>query len=100
MRTAAKAALGAAGYLVACAAIMASFNLGLPAWLEFVLSLLIAPGLIAVTACAPLLRGLGLTSGEWLVAPSAPGFLLVVLVYAGLAYGVVSVLGRFGRRAR
>lgn len=99
MRPAAKAALGAAGYLVACAAAIASFNLGLPAWLELALSLLIAPGLIAVSAWTPLLRGLGLASGEWLVGPSALGFALVVVVYAGVAYGAVSVLGRLRRRA-
>jgi len=99
MRPAAKAALGAVGYLVVCAAVMASFNLGLPAWLELALSVLIAPGLLAVTAWTPLLRALGLTSGEWLAAPSAPGFVLVVLVYAGIAYGAVFLLGRRRPRA-
>ena len=69
------------------------------AWLELALSVLIAPGLLAVTAWTPLLRAPGLTSGEWLVAPSVPGFVLVVLVYAGIAYGAVFLLGRRRPRA-
>jgi hypothetical protein len=97
MAAGARLALGAAFYLVACAGVLASFNLGLPSWLELTLSALIAPGIIAVTAWNPVLRLLGLTSGEWIAVPSAPGFLLVVLVYAGLAYGAGFLLERLRR---
>ena len=97
MSPAAKAALGVSAYLAGCAAILASFNLGLPAWLEQALSLLIAPGMIAVTAWTPLLRALGLAGGEWLVAPSAAGFALVVLLYAVIAYGATALLARLRR---
>jgi hypothetical protein len=47
----------------------------------------------------PPLRGLGLTSGEWYVLPSLPGFILVVVFYALIAWEIAWMAQRlFGRR--
>lgn len=88
-----------AGYFCSTAALVASFNLGLPAWLEIPLSVVVAPAAFAILVVTPVLRELGLTSGEWYVLPSLLGFVLVVAFYALIAWGVGWMATRFfGRR--
>lgn len=79
-----------AGYLCGCALLLASFNLNLPAWLEAGLSLLIAPGLFALLAPVPLLKAVGLASGDGVAGPSLAGFVLLVVSYALVARGLVT----------
>jgi hypothetical protein len=65
---------------------LARFNLGLPHIVERVLSLLAAPALVLMGLWTPVLRPLGLTSGELLAVPTLPGGLLLIALYAALAY--------------
>ncbi|WP_257451073.1 hypothetical protein [Archangium lipolyticum] len=77
-----------------------SFSLGPPAWLEQGLSLLAAPALLLLLVWNPLLRPLGLTSGEWVVGPSGPACVLLILMYASLVYGLARLLCGGPRRSR
>jgi hypothetical protein len=91
------AALTAAYFLFAIGAI-ASFNLGLPAWLEQPLSLLAAPGVLLLLAWNPVFRPLGMVSGEAVSAPNALACLLIIALYAWIAWLLTGVVCR--RRAR
>ena len=84
-----KAAGWTAAYFVLSVAALASFNLGLPPALEQALSLFAAPALLLLAVWTPLLRPLGLASGEWLAAPTAPACLALIVFYALIAYLVV-----------
>ncbi|MES2076972.1 MAG: hypothetical protein V4462_15275 [Pseudomonadota bacterium] len=81
-----RAAGWTAAYFVLSVAALASFNLGLPPALEQALSLFAAPALLLLAAWTPLLRPLGLASGEWLAAPTAPACLALIVFYALIAY--------------
>lgn len=94
----AKAALATAAYFALSVAALASFNLGLPGPLEQLLSLLAAPALVLMALWTPLLRPLGLASGEWMAAPTLPGALLLIALYAALAYLLATLALRFFRR--
>lgn len=98
LSTPAKAALATAAYFVLSVAALASFNLGLAPPLERLLTLLAAPALLLMAVWTPLLRPLGLASGEWLAAPTLPGALLLIALYAALAYLAAAVVLRLARR--
>ncbi len=98
LSTPAKAAIATAAYFVLSVAMLASFNLGLPPPLEQLLSLLAAPALLLMLIWTPLLRPLGLASGEWLSGPTLPGALLIIAVYAALAYLLTTLALRLIRR--
>lgn len=98
LSTPAKAALATALYFVLSVAALVSFNLGLPAALEQLLSLLAAPALVLMGLWTPLLRPFGLASGEWLAAPTLPGALLLIALYAALAYLATLLALRLFRR--
>lgn len=87
-----------AGYFCCAAVIVASFNFGLPPWLEIPLSVMVAPAAFAILMVTPLLREVGLTSGEWYVLPSLSGFLLVVAFYASIAWGIGWIARRLSGR--
>lgn len=88
-----------AGYFCCSALIVASFNLGLPPWLESFLSVVVAPAAFAILLVTPVLRGMGLTGGEWYVLPTLPGFILVVTFYALIVWEIGWMAKRlFGRR--
>jgi hypothetical protein len=65
---------------------LASFNLGLPHIVERVLSLLAAPALVLMGLWTPVLGPLVLTNGELLAVPTLSGGLLLIALYAALAY--------------
>jgi len=69
-----------------------SFSLDPPPWLEQGLSVLAAPALLLLLVWNPLLRPLGLTSGEWIVGPSGPACVLIILLYASVVYGLARLL--------
>ncbi|CAN7374437.1 hypothetical protein LJR289_002180 [Pseudoduganella sp. LjRoot289] len=94
----AKAALATAAYFALSVAVLASFNLGLAPPLERLLSLLAAPALFLMAIWTPLLRPLGLASGDWLAAPTLPGALLLIALYAALAYLAATAALRLMRR--
>jgi hypothetical protein len=98
LSTPAKAAVFTAAYFVLSVAALASFNLGLPPALEQALSLLAAPALILMAVWTPVLQPLGLASGEWLAAPTLPGALLLIALYAALAYLATALGLRLFRR--
>jgi hypothetical protein len=56
------------------------------------------PAQLLVIGWNPVLRPLGLTEGSWLVAPTVPACIAIVLLYAALAYWAVRALGRKRRR--
>lgn len=92
------AAIGVAIWLIASLAAVYSINLGLPTALEQVLTVLAVPGLFALTVSNPILRPIGLTTGEWWTLPSPAGCLLVIVTYCSLAYFLVQLFRLFRRR--
>lgn len=98
LSTPVKAALVSAVYFVFSVAVVSSFNLGLPPLLERVLSMVAAPALLLLALWAPLLRPLGLATGEALAAPTLPGALLLIVLYAGLAYLATKLVLHLFRR--
>ncbi len=74
------------------------FERGIPSWLEGVLSLLAVPAFALLTVWNPLLRRLGLTRGEWVVAPSPLAFALLVILYATVAFALTWVVVRLLQR--
>lgn len=88
------AAVLTAAYFGAAIGAVASFNLGLPPWLEQALSLLAAPAVLLLLAWNPVLRPLGLLHGEAVTLPKGWVCLLLVLLYAGLVYLITSRLSR------
>lgn len=56
------------------------------------------PAQALVIAWNPVLQPLGLVEGSWLVAPTVPACLAIVLLYGALAYGIVLLAA--GRRGR
>jgi hypothetical protein len=100
LSTPASAALATAAYFVLSVGILASFNLGLPPQLEHVLSIVAAPAVFLMAVWTPILQPLGLATGEWFAAPTLPGALLLIAVYAVLAYLATALVLRFFRRER
>jgi hypothetical protein len=98
--TPAIAALATAAYFLLSVGILASFNLGLPPQLERVLSIVAAPALFLLAIWTPILRPLGLAGGEWVAAPTLPGALLLIALYAVLAYLATALALRLFRRER
>jgi len=86
------------GYFVATAGVFWLFNVGVPRWLEQVLSLLVAPAVLLMGLWDPLLKRLGWSKGEWFAVPSAAGFVALTLFYALLAFGITELLVRLLRR--
>ena len=77
-----------------------SINLGLPRALEIAVSVFIAPGAFAAQPLIPLLKMLGLTTGEWVRLPSLMGWLILSLGYAGGIAFIYEMLRRFSRAQR
>ncbi len=90
------AACTAAYFLLAIGALR-SFALGLPGWLEQLLSLLAAPAVLLLLAWNPVLAPLGLTAGEAVVVPALLPCLFIIAFYALLAWAAARALLR--RRA-
>lgn len=87
-----------AAYFVFSLGVLAAFNLGLPIWLEHALSIVIAPAIVLLVAWNPVLRPLGMVSGEWVVGPNAWGCVLLIGAYSALAYLVAALINRRRRR--
>ncbi|MBQ5938413.1 MULTISPECIES: hypothetical protein [unclassified Massilia] len=83
-----------AAYFGAAIGAVASFNLGLPPWLEQALSLLAAPAVLLLLVWNPVLRPLGLLHGEAVALPKGWVCVLLVLLYAGLVYLITLLLSR------
>ena len=71
-----------------------SINLGLPHALEVAVSVFIAPAAFAAQPFLPLLKTLGLTTGEWIRLPSLMGWIILSLIYAG---GIACLYGMWRR---
>lgn len=80
------AALCTAGYFCLSIGAMYMLNWHLPFWMERTISVLATPAVILLTIWNPVLRPLGLTTGEWYVLPNLVGCLVVVTVYAAMAF--------------
>ena len=83
-----------AAWLLVSLTILYSFNLGMPMALEQALSLLAAPALLALGAWTPLLRPLGLTTGQWWALPSPLGCALIIAIYSIGSYGLTRLVLR------
>lgn len=90
----AMAAVLTAAYFIFAIGAIASFNLNLPPWLEQTLSLLAAPGVLLLLAWNPVLRPLGMVSGEAVSAPNALACVLIVALYAALAWLLTRLVSR------
>lgn len=73
-------------------------NTGVPMWLEHLLLLLAAPGVLLILPWLPLLHRLGLSQGEWIVGPSAAAYVVLALAYTIAASGLVLLLCRLPSR--
>jgi hypothetical protein len=89
-----KLAVATLGYFGASIGALSALNLGLPMWLEQLVSLLGTPALILLTAWNPLLKRLGMVSGEWITLPSALGCIVLMILYAVLAYAIGALIAR------
>jgi allophanate hydrolase subunit 1 len=67
---------------------------------EIAVSVFIAPGAFAAQPLIPLLKMLGLTTGEWVRLPSLMGWLILSLGYAGGIAFIYEMLRRFSRAQR
>lgn len=65
-----------------------------PGWLEQLISLFAAPAVILLAIWVPVLRPLGLTSGEYFVMPNLPATVVLVAFYGLAAYALVARIGR------
>ncbi|UMR29141.1 hypothetical protein MJ904_18855 [Massilia sp. MB5] len=88
----AMAAIATAAYFVLSIGALRAFAFDLPAELEQVLSMLAAPAMVLLLVWNPILHPLGLTSGEWVMAPNGAITLLIIALYSALAYGLVRLL--------
>ena len=88
------AAAVTAGYMLATAAAFRLIDLGVPAWLETLLSALAAPGALALLVWSPVLRRLGLSDGEIVSVPNPVAFVMLTLFYAALAFVVMTLVMR------
>lgn len=92
------AAAATGAYLVLSVGALRLFDRGIPSWLEGLLSLLAAPAFVLLTVWNPLLRRLGLTRGEWVVAPSPLAFAVLVVFYAAVAFALTWIVVRVLQR--
>lgn len=92
------AAAATGAYLMLSVGVLRLFDRGVPSWLEGLLSLLVAPAFALLTLWNPLLRRLGLSRGEWVIAPSPLAFVVLVVLYAALAFGLTWVVVRWLQR--
>jgi hypothetical protein len=81
-------------YFVASVGLIRLLEFSVPAWLEQIISLVAAPGIILLTIWNPVLKRLGMVSGEWVVVPSIGGFLVLVSGYAIIAYALTWLVCR------
>jgi hypothetical protein len=86
------------GYFVATAGVFGLFNLGVSRGVEQVLSWLVAPAVLLMGLWSPLLKRVGWSKGEWFSAPTLPGFVVLTLFYAALAFVVVAAIGKLFQR--
>lgn len=86
-----------AAYFALVPLLFAAVNSGVPMWLERVLLGLAAPGVLLVLIWMPLLKGLGLGQGEWIVGPSLLAYVLLALAYSAAAGGLALLIGRLLR---
>jgi hypothetical protein len=80
------APLSVAIYLACSAGGVALLNLNLPKLLEQIVSILVAPGVLAILVFNPILKKFGLTTGDWATAPTFPALLIIVFAYALCAW--------------
>ena len=92
------AAAATVGYMLASVGLIWTLNLGIPHFIEQFFSLLAAPALLIMLIWVPLLRKLGMTSGELYVGPNFIGLVLLLIFYGGVAYGVTWCICRLLRR--
>jgi hypothetical protein len=81
-------------YLALSAAAIWAINLNLPSWLETALNIFAAPGVLALFALTPVLRKLGLTSGEMVTTPTFLGFVVSLCIYFVVAYGLAKLCNK------
>lgn len=85
-------AASAAAYFALLPLLFAAINLGLPLWLERLLLLLAAPGLLLLLPWLPLLRRLGLSRGEWLQAPDPLAYIALAALYCLVLAALAAVI--------
>ena len=73
-------------------------NTGVPMWLEHLLLLLAAPGVLLMLPWLPLLQRLGLSQGEWIVGPSLGAYIALSLAYTLAASGLALLICRLPSR--
>ena len=86
-----------AGYFVLSIGMLSLINIGVPMWLEQLISAFAAPAVLSIVVWNPILKPLGLTTGEWFTAPSLPIFFIIVVVYALVAFAIVRVGAKISR---
>ena len=59
-------------------------------WLEQLISIFAAPAVMLLVIWVPLLRPLGLTSGEYIVMPNGPSTIALVALYTLSVYAFVT----------
>ena len=94
--------------LLAALLTVAYFGLGLaalqllalqpPNWLEQLISLFAAPAVILLSLWNPLLKRFGLTSGEWFVMPGLGASVVLIALYALLAFGITAGVRQLTQR--
>lgn len=77
-----------AGYFVLSIGLLYLLNVGVPMWLEQLISAFAAPAVMSIVLWNPVLRPLGLTTGEWFTAPSLLASLSIVAFYTLLAFAL------------
>jgi hypothetical protein len=87
-----------AAYYFLSVGLLYLLNLGVPAWIEQAISIFAAPAAFSLLVWNPVLKDLGLASGEWIVAPSFPAFLFIVSAYSLLVFFVSWCCCRLFRR--
>ncbi|MFY8117566.1 MAG: hypothetical protein ACOVLH_07155 [Roseateles sp.] len=91
-------AAGGAAYFALLPLLFAGINLGLPLWLERLLLLLAAPGVMLMLPWLPLLRRLGLSQGEWLQAPDPLAYIALAALYCLLLAGAAGLISAWRSR--
>lgn len=84
-----------AGYFVLSIGLLYLLNFGLPNWLEQIISAFITPAILLIALWNPLLRPLGLTTGEWYTAPTLPAAVVIIAIYTITTFAVVILAKRF-----
>lgn len=83
-----------AGYFVLSIGLLYLLNIGVPMWLEQLISAFAAPAVLSIVLWNPVLKPLGLTTGEWFTAPSLPASVAIVAFYTLVAFAFAMLAKR------